>query len=70
MLLILGSSFHVKPPLLLPCVNISKMQQLREQFQTVLNESLRSFSDVGLHFFGDLVEVVELVPDYANEVPH
>ena len=60
----------MKPPLLLPRVDISKMQQLWEQFQTVLNESLRSLSDVGLHFFGDLVEVVELVPDDANEVPH
>lgn len=60
----------MESPFLLPRVDVSKMQQFREEFKTILNEPFRSPADMALYFFGDLMEMVEFVPDDANEVSH
>lgn len=55
-------------PFLLAGVDVGKGQQLGEDGQTILDEAFRCLADVRLHFFGDFVEVVELVPDHPDEV--
>lgn len=60
----------MESPFLLPGVDIRKMQQFRKQLEAVLDKAFRGLSDMALHFFRDLVEMVELVPDHANEVSH
>lgn len=61
-------SFHMELPFLLAGVYVGKGQQLGENGQAVLNEAFRCLADVRLHFFGDFVEVIELVPDHSNEI--
>ena len=61
-------SFHVKLPFFLASIHESKVKQLGEQLKAILNESFRGFPDLELDFFGNLVEVVQLVSDQPDQV--
>ena len=55
-------------PLLLAGVDVGEGQQFGEDGEAVLDEAVGSLANVRLHLLGDLVEVVELVPDHPDEV--
>lgn len=60
----------MKFPLLLPGVDIRKGKKLGKDGEAILNKPLGSLPDVRLHVPGDLVEVVQLVPDHSDQIAH
>jgi hypothetical protein len=57
-------SFHVQFPFFLSCIHECEVKQLGELLQTILDKTFWSISDMDPYLFRDLMEMVQLVPNY------
>lgn len=60
----------MKFPFLLAGIDVGEREQLREDSETVFDESFRSSSDLTLGLFGYFVEVVQLISDHSDQIPY
>lgn len=62
----INRSFHVQLPFLLSSINESEMKQLGKLFQAIFNKSFWCMADMYSYIFWNLMEMVQLVPNYPD----
>lgn len=60
----------MKFPLFLLRVDVGELEEVREKLEAILDKILRRLPYNQSQIFGDLMEVIDFIPDNSDEVSH